>query len=366
MSNLFVNYLRYSLNTDKTCPNNIQDIDWNKMLAWAERQSVVGIFFDGILRAGKNLSIPSDILYKWIGYANLIENRNSLINKRSVELTDYLHHIGLESCVLKGQGNALMYPKSQWRTPGDIDVWTRGKDIRDIIRIARKNNPNGQACYHHVDYGEFNGVEVEIHYRPTFMNNLIANRRLQRWMKMHESEQFNNLVSLPGIEQKISVPTWDFNVVFQLSHIYRHVIQGGIGLRQMIDYYFLLKSNTNRPNDTNYNDTLQYLGLMEIAGAVMWVLGYLVYGEGYMIHSSKRDDWMICEPEEKRGKVLLAEIMKGGNFGHYDAENQKANSAVKKNIQRVKRDIRMMRYFPSECLWEPFFRLYHWGWRLVH
>ena len=73
-----------------------------------------------------------------------------------------------------------MYPNPQWRTPGDIDVLIRGKGIREIIRIARKNNPNGKVCYHHVDYGAFNGVEVEIHYRPTFMNNLVANRRLQR------------------------------------------------------------------------------------------------------------------------------------------------------------------------------------------
>lgn len=359
MSNLFVNYLRYSLNTDKTCPNNVQDIDWNKMLAWAERQSIIGIVFDGILRAGKNLSIPSDILYKWIGYANLIENRNSLINKRSVELTDYLHQIGLESCILKGQGNALMYPKPQWRTPGDIDIWVRGRDLREIIRIAQKNNPNGQACYHHVDYGMFKDVEVEVHYRPTFMNNMVANRRLQRWMKERESEQFNNLVLLPGLEQKISVPTWDFNVVFQLSHIYRHVIQGGIGLRQMIDYYFLLKSNTNRPNDTNYNDTLQYLGLMEIAGAVMWVLKEVL---------GLDDQYLIAPVDEKRGRFLYREIMNGGNFGQYNADGRRkqVEGGVKKNINRLKRDIRLLCYFPSECLWEPVFRAYHYFWRLKY
>ncbi len=73
---------------------------------------------------------------------------------------------------------------------------------------------------------------------------------------------------------------------------------------------------------------------------------------------------MIFEPDEKRGRVLFAEIMKGGNFGHYDAENQKANNAIKKNVQRIKRDMRMMRYFPSECLWEPVFRVYHYFWRL--
>ena len=85
-----------------------------------------------------------------------------------------------------------------------------------------------------------------------------------------------------------------------------------------------------------------------------------------MVNDFKRDDWMICEPDERRGRVLLAEIMKGGNFGQYDSENQKANSAIKKNFQRIKRDMRMMRNFPSECLWEPVFRVYHFFWRLKH
>jgi len=70
--------------------------------------------------------------------------------------------------------------------------------------------------------------------------------------------------------------------------------------------------------------------------------------------------------DEKRGKALLAEIMKGGNFGFYDAENQRANDRLKKNIQRLRRDLRMMKYYPSECLWEPVFRIYHFFWRMKY
>ena len=78
------------------------------------------------------------------------------------------------------------------------------------------------------------------------------------------------------------------------------------------------------------------------------------------------DKYLIAQKDEKRGKVLFAEIMKGGNFGFYNTDNQKANSAIQKNLQRIKRDIRMMRFFPSECLWEPVFRIYHFFWRLAH
>lgn len=360
----YLQFVRYCLDDTLELPELAQGIDWNKIFVWAERQSIVGIIFHGIKKAGKSLKIPSEVLFKWIGNVNLIENQNRQLNNRCVELTDHLKQYGFDTCILKGQGNALMYPNPLLRTPGDIDVWTRGKGIRGIIRIARKNNPKAKACYHHVDYGKYKDVEVELHYRPSFMSNPIHNRRLQKWYsKMDDGGWL--IADLPENAGSIKIPSREFNIIFQLSHIYNHLLHEGIGLKQVVDYFYLLKSDGREMAD-DITDTLKYLGLGKIAEAMMWVLGYLVHGEGYMVHSSKRDEWMICEPDEKRGKVLLAEIMKGGNFGHYDAESQKANSAIKKNILRIKRDIHMMWYFPSECLWEPFFRLYHWGWRLAH
>lgn len=98
-----------------------------------------------------------------------------------------------------------------------------------------------------------------------------------------------------------------------------------------------------------------YLGLEKIAGAVMWVLSEVLGLE---------EKYLIAPKKERLGRVLLAEILNGGNFGQYDLDNIKADSQLKKNWQRMKRDFRMMRYFPSECLWEPVFRVYHFLWRL--
>jgi hypothetical protein len=347
-------FLLFCLSDNLLRPESFQDVDWNKLLVWAEQQAIVGVIFQGIQRAGKSLGIPTDILFKWIGYVNQIEYRNKLLNKRCVELTDFLAHRGFDTCILKGQGNASLYPNPLWRTPGDIDVWTRKKSIRETIQFAREKNPKGKVCYHHVDYGEYDGVEVEIHYRPSFMFNPVHNCRLQKWFLVHGE---GGMVELPDGVGSICVPNREFNIVFQLSHIYNHLLHEGIGLRQVIDYYFLLKSNTNRTNDTNIRETLRNLGLYKIAGAVMWVLNEVLGLE---------ERYLVVSKDEKRGKVLLAEIMKGGNFGHCDVENQKATTAIQKNILRIKRDLRMMRYFPSECLWEPVFRVYHFFWRLAH
>ena len=350
-----LDFLRYSIDNSCDLPKNVNGIDWKDMLLWADRQSIIGIVFEGIQRAGKELQISSDILYSWIGYVNLLEQQNRLLNKSSFELSEYLQNCGCNSCVLKGQAIAVMYPNPLRRTSGDIDVWTKGKNIREIIKIARNNNPGGKACYHHIDFGGFNNVEVEVHYRPTFMNNLIANRRLQQWIKEHEEEQFCHFVSLPD-GGKIATPTWDFNVVFLLSHMYRHVIQSGLGLRQFIDYYYLLKSN-DRHEIPNLHETLHQLGLYKFTCSVMWVLNQILGLE---------DKYLIAPIDEHRGCFLYKEIMQGGNFGQYDQRVGHRAGQYHKNIQRLKRDFRLLRYFPSECLWEPVFRIYHFFWRLAH
>ena len=77
--------------------------------------------------------------------------------------------------------------------------------------------------------------------------------------------------------------------------------------------------------------------------------------------------WMICEPNEKEGKRLMEEIMKGGNFGQYDTRDAalKKGGMVKHGVWKLKRVMRLVRSYPEEALWEPVFRVWHLGWRKV-
>lgn len=378
----FLEFLRYSIGDAQQPPVSAKGIDWMEMMAWAESQAIVGVVYQGILKGGKELEIPFDDLMEWVGYAQQIEAQNRLVNQRCIEIAAAFQNDGFETCILKGQGNAALYPSPLLRNPGDIDLWVRRqnndirqsnderqsnilteirqKDIRtyikEIIRFVKERNPEARALYHHIDLGEFKGVEVEVHYRPSFMNSPIYNHRLQRWFRCHtESTDIAELADGVG---SINVPNWEFNVVFQLAHVYNHLLHEGIGLRQIIDYYYLLKT-TNFTNFTNFegHSLLRRLGLWDIAGAMMWVLNEVLGLE---------EKYLIAPKDERRGRLLLAEIMKGGNFGFYDVENQRADSQLKKNWLRIRRDLRMMRYFPSECLWEPVFRVYHFFWRMVH
>lgn len=63
---------------------------------------------------------------------------------------------------------------------------------------------------------------------------------------------------------------------------------------------------------------------------------------------------------------MLNEVLEAGNFGKYDERNRFGKSQLGHNLQRVYRDIRLVRYFPVEALSEPLFRTWHFFWRLCH
>ena len=151
------------------------------------------------------------------------------------------------------------------------------------------------------------------------------------------------------------------NLYFQLCHVYHHLLSEGIGMRHLLDYYFLLKSGgpISEQQRKNMVQQLKYFGLHRVAQSMMWVLKHVL---------GLADEYLIAMPSEKLGHILLHEMLEGGNLGKHD---ERLLSGVqpkgwKHNVQRLVRDVRMVWYFPSECLWEPAFRVYHWFWRLAH
>ena len=131
-----------------------------------------------------------------------------------------------------------MYPNPYSRTPGDIDIWVEGGDKR-VISFVRSISPHEKACYHHIDFPSYKGVEVEVHYRPSFLLCFWHNRKLQKYYERVKEEQFSHRVMFSE-QREVAIPTVEFNLIFQLTHIFSHLMNEGIGLRQLLDYYYVL------------------------------------------------------------------------------------------------------------------------------
>ncbi len=437
-------FLNYCLGKKVDMSMVVAKIDWRQLYNFASRQALLGFCFDGIERLTKEFSeelkqnpMGRDLLMNWMGKAQQIRRQNMKVNAVAGKLYSKFREDGLRCCILKGQGNALMYPNPYSRNPGDIDVWIDASRERIMEYAQKKFELGDDIRLQHLETS-LDGVPVELHFFPCSMNNPIFHARLQKWFKRNADLQCSHIVGLPDGAGDIAIPTTAFNVIYQLTHLYHHFFDEGIGMRQIIDYFlvvcdfykvyqnsskitpslFTLKEGStshpdpltlrgeggNRPTRcseplrskdggpskvspdcagwdrltiegdnsagsttavTSYASTaldvvqreLKYLGLWKFAGAVMYVLHEVL---------GLPEEKMIAPMDEKRGKLLLAEILNGGNFGkHFTKYGHFTQQGMaKKYFLKIWRNMHFVRYYPAEALSEPIFRTWHFFWRM--
>ena len=440
----FFAFLKYCLGYKENMSRVMAGMDWQELYSFASKQALLGLCFEGIERLGeeypeelKQNPIGRELLMTWMGKAQQIRRQNMKVNAVAGKLFAMLREDGLRCCILKGQGNALMYPNPYSRTPGDVDVWIDASRERIMEYAQKKFELGDDIRLQHLETS-LDGVPVELHFFPCSMNNPIYHARLQKWFRRNADLQCSHIVGLPDEAGDIAIPTTAFNVVYQLTHLYHHFFDEGIGMRQIIDYFlvvndfsknvfldtdflkqqdnyskitpslFTLKEgSTSHPDPLSsgareetalrcseplrYKDggpskvspdcagwdrlggngdttstaldvvqrELKYLGLWKFAGAVMYVLH-----EALGLSEEK----LIAPMDEKRGKLLLAEILNGGNFGkHFTKYGHFTQQGMaKKYFLKIWRNMHFVRYFPAEALCEPIFRTWHFFWRLKH
>ena len=364
MSVLF-DFLKYCLGAKSDVNKVIANMDWQELYSFAFKQAILGLCFDGIERLGKEYPeelkqnpIGRELLMTWMGAAQQIRRQNRKVNRVAAKLYSKFREDGLRCCILKGQGNALMYPNPYSRTPGDIDVWVNASR-EDLTEYAKRHfKLEDDIRFHHLET-TMDGVPVELHFFPCSMNNLLYHARLQKWFKLNADLQCSNVVSLPDCIGEIAIPTTAFNVVYQLTHLYHHFFDEGIGMRQIIDYYYVVNNDELLVIRDTLQRELKHLGLWKFAGAVMYVQHETL---------GLSEEKMITPMDEKRGKLLLSEILNGGNFGkHFTKYGHFTQQGMaKKYFLKIWRNMHFMRYYPAEALSEPIFRTWHFFWRLRH
>ena len=408
---IFFDFLRFCIGSTKEIPDSLKEADWKELYAIAKKQCLVGVLFDGIKKLpAEHVGMKKELLLQWMAESQMLEKANVRLNDAAIQVSEWFRKKGFRTCILKGQGNALMYPNPYSRTPGDIDIWVEGGDKR-VISFVRSISPREKACYHHIEFPSYKSVEVEVHYRPSFLLCFWHNRKLQKYYERVKEEQFSHRVML-GEQGEIAIPMVEFNLIFQLTHIYAHLMNEGIGLRQLLDYYYVLcdfykvyqnfsnpsvslskGSSTFSPSPSSSGSgdvtallgarnryalrladhqrstpdcagwdrlgvlqkELKELGLWKFAGGIMYIMQ-----EVFGMSASR----LIVPPNEKYGNFVLNEVLEAGNFGKHDERNRFGKSKLGHNLQRVYRDIRLVRYFPAEAMSEPIFRVWHFFWRM--
>ena len=355
----FFDFLQFCIGSVEKIPASIKEADWKVLYAIAKKQALTGVLFHGVKQLPKELAPDAGLLMQWMGIAQNIRLQNIQLFLDSTKVCKKFKQVGFRNCILKGQGNALLYPDPYMRTSGDIDIYLIG-DRNRVMQYINKVCPNQVMRYHHVDFPVMK-TAIEVHFTPSYMFFPVHNRRMQKWFKEVMDLQCSNVVTLPDGYGEITMPTTSFNVIYILSHLYRHVFTEGIGLRQLIDYYFVLVKSEERrvKNLTALQHELKYLGLWKFAKAVMYVLHETL---------GLPEEKMIAPIDVNEGRFLLTEIMQGGNFGQYDTRlgSKENEGKLHRYLRMSLRNLRFVKHYPTEALSEPLFRTWFALWKKIH
>lgn len=339
---LFTELLQVSLGTREALSRAPNDAEWQAIFEEAQRQAIVGVVVDGMERLAKAQLPSQEPLLQWIGTVQMMESSYATYVQRARELSALFRSKRYGSCLLKGISVAQYYPHPARRQEGDIDLWVDG-DRMEIMAWLRSEYAIDHSVWHNVGVGIFQDVPVEVHFHPGWLCNPMHNRRLQRWFETEKK----NIIS-GSASQDVIMPPVEFNAVYSLVHSQRHLIAEGLGLRHVVDYFYILKSlpAVQKPEVLVL---LKRFGMLNFASGMMWVLQHVC---------GMPSEYLLCEANEREGRFILNEVLRGGNFGHHRSDSYTRNSFA--------RMWAMLSHYTSEVLWSLPWKVWHRCWRLIH
>ena len=340
----YIDFIRFSIGNLPSVLENADSIDWADFYSFCLRQSIAGLIFEGIEHS--NIKIPQDILFEWIGTVETIRATNHLVDKRCGQISEFWAKQGYRSGILKGQANAMMYPRPELRSPGDIDIWVDG-DAKDIIRIAQRKAPDGHYSLHHVTMPVFSDTSIEVHYRPVFLDNWWKDKLLKQYIDYVKEAQFENRKTLNDGKTEVCGLTDDFNVVFLMLHMWHHLLSTRNNFKQLIDYYYLLKKGIPGIQKDLIGWLFCKLGVQKYAQGIMWIEREVL---------GLDEQYLIVKPDEQIGRLLFHETL---NYGEKRVKKSRINTLVRRVID----NLHLFWYFPTPVLIAPVYLLWHQWWK---
>jgi len=360
MRNLVIELLQIAVGTREQFSRVPTDSEWKEIFKFADRHSLIGVLFGGVEKLPADQRPPMSVLMNWIGKTEYIRNYNTLLNARCEEITREFTSAGFRSCILKGQANATYYPLPELRSPGDIDIWVSPSredchglehDRKIVAQYVIDHEADYERMqYHHIDYHVFSDVEVEVHFCPTVLFNYRKNEMLQARFRSEKTACFENW----NVEHSFCTMLPRTNALMQLVHMYRHLFDGGVSLKQIVDFYYLLVEISIKYGDDlqlRIREDVNRLGLYKFSSAISYVIKEVFL-------NGSDDSILIATPNSKYGKQILDEI-----FAIREKVGRVEKSKLENFTSSIAMNSRLWRYYPSDCIWNIAYRLSQYFWR---
>ncbi|MDR1728368.1 MAG: nucleotidyltransferase family protein [Acidobacteriota bacterium] len=298
--------------------------DWRELRRLADRQSVLGLVYDGIAALPAPLRPQTPLLRQWYAQVVRIEHANLYMDEALAELCRLYRAIGLRPVLLKGQGVARCYANPLRRQCGDIDLYVGRRGFRganEIVLAADSGNsaqdarPKTSPKHALLRY---RGVVVENHRIVAQLHD----RRSRRHFAAMVAEQLEapavpgRRLALDGCE--VVLPPARFDAVFLLLHLFVHFLPEGVGVRQICDWARLLHVYRAELDRDKLREDVAALGL----GRPWAVFGHIAVA----CLGLPRDEFPSFDGRDPQtaeaARQVLDMVFDEGNFGFFNGRRE--------------------------------------------
>lgn len=333
--------LKSALWQDENIEQSVCNVDWNNLYQLANEQCLIGIVADSFRLLSKKQCDGEERL-RWLAYVVRLEKKNQEMNLLVGKLFGKFCKMNLSPVLLKGQAFAANYTDPLHRQCGDIDVYFKNrKDCETAVAWAAKVDKSAAVSLEnkrerkHFTFSIGSNV-VELHYYMCLFENSWLHQRLQQIIDEEFAYSKPFFVEIEGEQIETVPPT--LSTLHQIIHISRHLLEAGIGLRQICDLAMFLDKHHDVIDKKRLNGYLEELQLMTISRS----LGYIM-----VKYLGLKEEKVPFEVDAQFADFILQEIFEGGNFGKKKVEYREKSKGLRRKLRSVY-------YFYMRCkLYKP-------------
>lgn len=331
-------------NEPVTCSEDFDD--WNPLVAFSKRQSVLGFIAKSILSNNEiNPRISAEVRLKLKSF--LVSNVMTYDKMTGVliKVSKALSESEISHVLLKGHGLAVNYPYPQLRQCGDIDLYV-GKEnslatYRTLAGVVDRIATESEALWGK-HYDAFVGdIQIEVH-RHTSSHDTRKFAEIYSEIAQKGLNEDLKPVSFDGVE--VMTPSVTFNAYYVFDHLFEHFLTSGIGLRHLCDLMMFLHV---------HKDTIDKDYLKILLDRMEMLEPWQVFGDILVKYLGLPNDEFPFYVESTKTDKVLKYILFDGNFGKstvYYTRRSDNYLLTKLNAFwcHLTRGAKMMRLFPSQ------------------
>lgn len=280
----------------------IRNDDYAYICALAEVHSVLPFVLHDVAFLNCIPRALADVLRKKL-IATIVNNERLMALQDS--LIRWLNIANIPCLILKGCSLSIYYPQPEVRPLGDIDVLVWPRDIESATRILHEHGFRKLEADHpfHVHFHGAGGI-IELHYAVSAFPNTRGGREAA--CVMQECLNHTQVSVLDGHEFPVLID--EYQALSLLLHMERHMVESGIGLRQLCDWAVFM----NHVKVDYFTGVI--LPLLERCGLAQFAKVLTKTCVRFLDLDSEHVSWCM-DVDDALVDAMMEEILRAGNFG---------------------------------------------------